>query len=176
MSELIQGQKIMGWLIKFILLSLCVALLFYAKNNSDIETYFSDLMAGDYQATFPYSISDADAVCALQAYQNRLRSLPDILAVDAINSQLDKANFRGEEGFWVLLRYSKGVLALDKVNRYKYPLSSPVDSNDFDPVEWKDEIGRKSVECATGVRLKFSVFINQATGEKRVGIASSERE
>jgi len=92
------------------------------------------------------------------------------LAIDTVNSQLDKADFRGTESTWVLARLSEGKLSLYKIDRYLTPLTSPVDS---ELKEWKTETGKRSAECATGAQLKFSAFINQTTGERRVGLVSA---
>lgn len=182
MIELAQDRKVAGRLAKLHSLSttrqlivylLCVFLLSCSKTDSNLDTYFSRLATGKGQVDFPYKISNTDTVCVLQAYQNRVRSRSELRVVDTINSQLDNADFRGEESTWVLARLSEGKLFLYKIDRYNTPLTSPVDSEHN---EWKTEAGKKSAECATGTQLKFSVFINQTTGERRVGIVSPDGE
>lgn len=182
MNEFVQGRKVAGRHGKLnglsttkqlIVYVLCAFLLSCSKTDSILDTYFSRLATGKDQVDFPYKISNTDTVCVLQAYQNRVRSRSETPAADTINSQLDKADFRGEESTWVLVRFSEGTLFLHKIDRYNTSLSSPLDS---DHNEWKTEAGKKSAECATGAQLKFSVFINQTTGERRVGIMSPDGE
>lgn len=152
---------------------LCVFLISCAKTDSRLDSYFSGLMTGNDQVDFPYTVSSTDVLCVLQAYQNRVRQQSDFPIVSAINSRLGEVSFRGEESSWVLASFSEGRVFLHRVDRYKAPLSSPVDS---DYGEWGSEVGKKSMECVTGAHLRFSVFINQTTGERRVGIASYEGE
>lgn len=159
---------------KLIICGLCLVLLSCSKTDSNLDAYFSRLATGKDQVDFPYKISNTDTVCVLQAYQNRVRSQPVVMPVtDAINAQLDKADFRGEEGVWILVRFSEGAAFVHKINRYNAQLSSP---NDSDHNEWETGAGKRSAECASGAQLKFSVFINQATGKRRVGIMSSDGE
>lgn len=152
---------------------LCLFMISCSKFDMDLESYFSRLAAGKDQVKFPYKISNKDTVCVLQAYQSRVGSKSVLSDADLINVQLNKASFRGEEGAWVLVRFSEGTLFLHRIDRYKSSLSSPLDS---DHDEWIAEDGRKSAECATGAQLKFAVFINQVTGERRVGIVSTGGE
>lgn len=178
MIEFSQDRKVAGRLAKLHSLSttkqlsvylLCAFLLSCSKTDANLDTYFSRLVTGKDQVDFPFKISNTDTVCVLQAYQNRVRSRSESPSVNTVNSQLDKADFRGTENTWVLARLSEGELSLYKIDRYNTPLTSPADS---DYREWRTEAGKKSAECATGTQLKFSVFINQTTGERRVGLVS----
>ena len=178
MIEFSQDRKVAGRLAKlhslsttkqFIVWLLCAFLLSCSKTDANLDTYFSRLAKGKDHVDFPFKISNTDTVCVLQAYQNRVRSRSESPVADTVNSQLDNADFRGTESTWVLVRLSEGKLSLYKIDRYNTPLISPVDS---EHKEWKTEAGEKSAECTTGAQLKFSVFINQTTGERRVGLVS----
>lgn len=140
-----------------------------SSTDENLDYFFYGLVAGNNNIEFPYKLSDSDTVCALQAYQGRIKSSSGVPGVEIINGQLDKEGFRGGESAWVLIRFSGGEVIVHKIDRYKVSLSSPQDS---DHKEWEAEAGKKSVECATGSQMKFDTFINKKTGERRVGIAS----
>lgn len=155
--------------IRFVLLLLFPLIASCSRNDASLDLYFTELKAGK-GGQFPYRISSKDIICVLQAYQSRLMPGLNGFRAEELNRCLSGLDIGCVEGEWILVRFSDGDISAWSVDRYRNPLSSPVDS---DHDQWKADNGAVSAECASGADVGFSVFINESTGEQRVGMAST---
>ncbi|THF65560.1 hypothetical protein E6C76_08245 [Pseudothauera nasutitermitis] len=153
-----------------VLMVVCQALFACSIGRSDLDVYFSNIINGHSGGVFPYKEKRIEFVCVLQAYQNRVKSKKNVNFVELINVELERVGFVGSEGKWQLVILSDGRIFVDAVDRYVAPLHSPLDGNQG---EWRSDVGKNSEECVSGGNVKFVVFVNERTEERRVGIVSN---
>lgn len=141
-----------------------------SEEERQVSDYLNRVYSESKEIGLPDVFQEADIVCLMHPYQNKV-SLPNYIdEQEYINSVLQDRSFRVPEVSWYLLTMKNKRLFFYQHKRVVFDMVSPSGTGKV-ILNWKSKEGYLAKDCIAYEEGILTIFVNDLN-ERRVGLSS----